>query len=89
MTETSQRQTLTSEYDRNIDEFDQKMTTTTNINHDYIFNFQSYSPVIVRRRGNIYYIFGHIHHVNVCRCQFFGYVHQFRSNSFGHLDSIK
>ena len=35
------------------------------------------------------YIFGHIHHVNVRRFQFFGHVHQFRSFSFGHLDSVK
>ena len=73
------------EYDRNIDEFDQKMMTTTNINHE---NLWSYSPVNACRCGNIYCIFGHIHHVNV-RCQFLGHVHRFRSYSFGHLDLVK
>ena len=34
------------------------------------------------------YIFGHIHHVNLRRCQFFGHVHQFQSYFFGHLDSV-
>ena len=55
----------------------------------YIFYFRSYSPVKVHRCGNIYYIFGHVHHVKVCRCQFFGHVHKFWSNSFGHLHSVK
>ena len=55
----------------------------------YIFNFRSCPPINVRLCGNIFYIFGHIHHVNVRRCQFFGHVHQFRSYSFGHLDSAK
>ena len=41
------------------------------------------------RCGNIYYIFGHIHHVNVHCCQFFGQVQRFWSYSFGHLDSVK
>ena len=34
--ETSQRRTLMGEYDRNIDEFDRKMMTTTNINHEVL-----------------------------------------------------
>ena len=62
-----------SEYDRNIAEFDKK----------------KYSTIHVCRCGNIYYIFGQVHHVNVHRCQLFGHVHRFWSYSFGHLDSIK
>ena len=48
-----------------------------------------YSPINVRRCGNIYYIFGQVHHLNVRRCELFGQVHQFWSYSFGHLDSVK
>ena len=51
--------------------------------------FWSYLPVHVHHCGNIYYIFGQVHYVNICRCQLFGHVHQFRSYSFGHLDSVK
>ena len=58
------------------------ITTMTNMN-------QVYSTINVCRCGNIYYIFGQVHHVNVCRCQLFGHVHQFRSYSFGHLNSVK
>ena len=35
--------------------------------------------------GNIYYIFGHIHNVNVRRCQCSPFSFKF----FGHLDSVK
>ena len=38
-------------------------------------NFRSNSPVNVRRCGNIYYIFGHVHKI--------------RSYSFGHLHLVK
>ena len=55
----------------------------------YLFNFRSYLPVSVQCCGNVNYISGHIYHVNVCRCQFFGHVHQFWSYSFSHLDSVK
>ena len=73
--------------------------TTTNINlwtwlkNEWIWPqidwFLSYSPINVHCCGNIYYIFGHIHHVNVRHCQFFGHVHQIRSYSFGYLDWVK
>ena len=56
---------------------------------DKPYNFWSYSPINVHRCGNIYYIFGQVHHVNVRHCQLFGQVHQFRSYSSGHLDSVK
>ena len=49
------------EYDRNKAEFDQK-----SIVH------KQYSPFHVHRCGNIYYIFGQVHHVNVRGCQLFG-----------------
>ena len=54
----------------------------------YIFYFRSYWPVKVCHSGNIYYIFSHVHHVKVCRCQFFGHVRKFWSNSFSHLHSV-
>ena len=59
------------------------------VNFTKNFNFGSYSPINVRRCGNIYYIFGHIHHVNLRNCQFFGHLPRFWSYSFGHLDSVK
>ena len=33
--------------------------------------------------------FGHIHHVNVRRCEFFGHIQKFGSYSFSHLESVK
>ena len=51
--------------------------------------FDQNSPILVCRCGNIFSIFGHFHHVNVCRCQFFGHFHRFQSFSFGHLASVK
>ena len=33
--------------------------------------------------------FGHIHHVNVHHCEFFGHVHKFWSYSFSHLELVK
>ena len=54
----------------------------------HIFNFRSYSPIHVRCCGNIFYIFGQLHHVNV-RHQLFGHVHQFRSYSFGQVNNPK
>ena len=48
-----------------------------------------YSTINVHHCGNIYYIFGHVQKVNVRGCQFVGLVHQFRSDSFGHLYSVK
>ena len=41
--------------------------------------FRSYTPICVCRCGNIYYIFGQVHHVNVCCFQLFGHSHWFRS----------
>ena len=53
-----------------------------------LFHFRSYSRGDVRRFDNIYFIFGHIHHVEARRCQVFGHVHKIRSYSFGHLGSV-
>ena len=61
----------------------------TEIQNYYIYDLRSYSPIYVSRCGNIYYIFGQVHHVNVRRCQLFGHVHHFGSYSLGHLDSVK
>ena len=60
-------------------------------NGDYQVIFKkigSYSPVKVQHCGNIFDIFGHVHHVKVRCCQFFGHVHKFCAYSFGHLDSV-
>ena len=47
-------------------------------------NFRSYSPVNVRRCGNIYYIFGHVQKLMFVLANFLViFTH------FGHLDSIK
>ena len=54
-----------------------------------ISDLWSYSPINVRHFGNIHSISGQVHYVNVSHCQHFGQVHQFRSYSFGHLDSVK
>ena len=48
LTETSQRRTLMGEYDRNIDTFDQKTMTTTNINHElYVFQYFIVFQIII------------------------------------------
>ena len=60
-----------------------------NMNQVSLTNFRSLSLFNACRCGNIYSIFGQIHHVNVRRCQLFGYVQQFWSYSFGHLDPVK
>ena len=76
MTEYWQRRTFTCWTWPKTIEFDRKL------------DFRSYSPVKVCHCGNLYYIFGHVHHVKVRLCQFFGRVHKFWSNSFGHLHSV-
>ena len=76
MTETSQQQKLTCELDRKMDEFDRKLKI----------------KLILPQRRTLMCEFdkkyGHIHHVNVHRCNL-GHVHRFRSYSFGHLCSVK
>ena len=75
-----QRWTLTSELDRNF--------TTTNINF-WTWPKNWYSPINVHHCGNIYSIFGQVHHVNIRRCQVFGHYHQFLSYSswFGQVNN--
>ena len=78
-------------------EFDRKKLTTTNLKFGTwpkLHNDKHKRVNLTKKRRQrqtliMNYIFGHIHHVNVRRCQFFVHVHRFRSYSIGHLDSVK
>ena len=65
--------------------------TTTNLNVEFTELWQRQTIImnnmlVWSTKTNINIIFfGHVHHVNVHWCEFFGHVHKFCSYSFGHL----